>query len=204
MTHAQPAAGERAADPGFRRRILDAMGDAVRAHGYREATVADVVRLARTSRRTFYEHFSSKQDCYIALLAERNHLTVATIQAAVDVDAPWRSQVRQAVEAWIDVQTADPVLTHSWIRDVPAMGEASHALQRDTSAEFVSLVRALADTERFRAAGLRPPTRDGAVMLLGGFRELIATAVEDGRDITDIVDVAVDSAIALLLGPQRG
>ncbi|RMI31481.1 TetR/AcrR family transcriptional regulator [Nocardia stercoris] len=180
------------------------MGDAVRAHGYREATVADVVRLARTSRRTFYEHFSSKQDCYIALLAERNHLTVATIQAAVDVDAPWRSQVRQAVEAWIDVQTADPVLTHSWIRDVPAMGEASHALQRDTSAEFVSLVRALADTERFRAAGLRPPTRDGAVMLLGGFRELIATAVEDGRDITDIVDVAVDSAIALLLGPQRG
>ncbi|NED69515.1 helix-turn-helix transcriptional regulator, partial [Streptomyces sp. SID10244] len=29
-------------------------------HGYRATTVADVVRVARTSRRSFYQEFSDK------------------------------------------------------------------------------------------------------------------------------------------------
>jgi AcrR family transcriptional regulator len=45
----------------FRRRLLEGMAAAIRDTGYRDATVADVVRHARTSRRTFYEHFPSKQ-----------------------------------------------------------------------------------------------------------------------------------------------
>ena len=39
----------------FRRRLLEGMAAAIRETGYRDATVADVVRHARTSRRTFYE-----------------------------------------------------------------------------------------------------------------------------------------------------
>jgi AcrR family transcriptional regulator len=43
----------------FRGRLLEGMAAAIRETGYRDATVADVVRHARTSRRTFYEHFPS-------------------------------------------------------------------------------------------------------------------------------------------------
>ncbi len=35
-------------------------------------------------------------------------------------------------------------------------------------------------------------------MLIGGLRELIATTVEDGRDIGDITEVAVQATQAML------
>ncbi|MFL6111892.1 MAG: TetR/AcrR family transcriptional regulator, partial [Catenulispora sp.] len=40
-----------------------------------------------------------------------------------------------------------------------------------------------------------------AIILLGGLRELIATAVEDGHDVATIVSHAVE-ATQLLLGPR--
>ncbi|MDQ2627538.1 MAG: TetR/AcrR family transcriptional regulator, partial [Actinomycetota bacterium] len=43
-----------AADP-FRRRLLDGLADSIAERGYRASTVADIVRAARTSKRTFYD-----------------------------------------------------------------------------------------------------------------------------------------------------
>lgn len=189
------------AEPGHRRRVLDGMAVAVRERGYRDSTVADVVRNARTSRRTFYEHFASKQDCFIALLSERNTETIQQIDAAVDPHASWRTQVRQAIEAWIHFSQEDPTITLSWIRVVPALGEDARQLQRETGDAFVDLIQKLTSTTEFTAAGLHPPTRQVATILLGGFRELMATTVEDGGQIADIIDVAVESAIALV-GPR--
>ena len=47
-------------------------------------------------------------------------------------------------------------------------------------------------------AALPQLTHPRAVILLGGLRELTAMAVEDGTDIRDITDPAVDASIALL------
>ncbi|MEV4238858.1 TetR/AcrR family transcriptional regulator [Nocardia sp. NPDC050408] len=204
MTRAEPAASiaaESTPESAFRRRLLDAMAEAVRDRGYRETTVADVVRHARTSRRTFYEHFDSKQDCFIALLAERNNETIQQIYDAVDPATPWRTQVRQAIEAWIDVSNQDPTITLAWIRDIPALGEAAQQLHHDVGEAFINLIQSLTATPGFEAPGLHPPTRQMATILYGGFRELIASTVEEGKDIRDIVDVAVDTAIALV-GPR--
>ncbi|MGW4326435.1 TetR/AcrR family transcriptional regulator [Nocardia sp. NPDC004573] len=205
VTRAAPASrtsADNGSDSGFRRRLLDAMAMAVRERGYQDTTVADVVRHARTSRRTFYEHFTSKQDCFIALLSEHHKEMIQRIDAAVDPHMPWRSQVRQAIEAWIRVAREEPSLTLSWIRVVPALGEDTRQLQREVGEAFVTLIQKLADTPEFAAAGLRPPSRQVATILFGGFRELIATTVEDGDDIAGIVDVAVESAVALV-GPHR-
>jgi len=62
----------------FRRRLLEGMAAAIRECGFRDSTVADVVRYARTSRRTFYAHFPSRQACFIALLQEANAAMVRT------------------------------------------------------------------------------------------------------------------------------
>jgi AcrR family transcriptional regulator len=186
---------------GFRRRLLDGMAAAIRRSGYAETTVADIVREARTSRRTFYAHFADRQECLIALLREANQQTIARIEKAVDPHAPWDAQVRQAIEAWIAAVQADPPITLAWIRDVPALGTGARRLQRETMAAFVVLIQTLTDTAELRAAGVRPPTQQIAIVLLGGLRELIATTVEDGGDIDGITDAAV-AATRLLLGPR--
>ena len=186
---------------GFRRRLLDGMAAAIRRGGYPETTVADIVREARTSRRTFYAHFADRQECLIALLRESNQRTIARIESSVDPRAPWETQVRQAIEAWIAAVQADPPVTLSWIRDVPALGERARQLQRETMAAFVVLIQTLTDTPELRSAGVLPPTQQMAIVLLGGLRELIATTVEDGGDIDGITDPAVE-ATKLLLGPR--
>ena len=85
----------------FRQRLLDALEASIADDGYAKTTVADIVRRARTSRRTFYEHFDSKEACFVALLSEANADQINQISRAVDPSAPWQKQVRQAVEAWI-------------------------------------------------------------------------------------------------------
>jgi len=182
----------------FRQRLLDGLAASIAEVGYRDTTVADIVRHARTSRRTFYEQFSSREACFVALLTDTNAEMIRKISAAVDQSAPWQTQVRQAVEAWIRCAESTSAITLSWIRDVPSLGAAARELQRDVMDAFVTMIQTLCDTDELRAAGVGPVPHQVAVMLLGGLRELIAITVEDGGRASDITEVAVESSIALL------
>lgn len=187
------------ADPGgFRQRLLDALEASIAEDGYAKTTVADIVRRARTSRRTFYENFASKEACFVELLTGANRQQVEQIYAAVDTSSPWQQQVQQAVEAWIESGESRPALMLSWIRDVPALGAATRRLQRDAMEAFVAMVQALGETGGLRAAGVGPVSRQRAVMLLGGLRELTAITVESGGQVGDIAEEAVAASIALL------
>jgi AcrR family transcriptional regulator len=182
----------------YRQRLLDALEESIAEDGYPRTTVADIVRRARTSRRTFYEHFDGREACFVALLTEANNEQVRQISAAVDANAPWRSQVRQAVEAWISSGESRAPLMLSWIRDVPSLGIAARRLQRDGMENFIEMVQALGDTDEFRAAGIGPVSRQRIIMLLGGLRELTAITVEEGGHMSDITEEAVAASIALL------
>lgn len=188
-------------DDGFRRRLLDALAASIAEKGYQNTTIADIVRGARTSRRTFYEYFASKEACYIALLTAANTAMVHQISASVDQTAPWAIQVRQAIEAWIACAESEPAIMLSWIRDVPSLGSAARRLQRDMMETFVDMIQTLCDTDGWRAAGIGPVSRQLAIMLLGGLRELTASTVEDGGRISDVTEVATQASTALL-GPR--
>ena len=106
----QPVVAGDAVSP-FRRRLLDGLAASIGERGYRDTTVADIVRHARTSKRTFYGEFSSKEECFIELLAAGNREMIARIRGAVDPEADWRDQIRQAVDAWVDDIEARPAIT---------------------------------------------------------------------------------------------
>jgi AcrR family transcriptional regulator len=188
---------------GHRERLLAGLAAALREQPYPELTVADVVRHARTSRRTFYEHFAGKQECLIALLEEENRQSVARIAAAVDPRAPWQAQVRQAVEAWIGGAADDPAVRLCWIRVVPSLGDAARPLLRRTMAAYAGLIQALAQSPELARAGVTAPSRPETIMLLGGLKELIAATVEDGEDPLGAIDVATEVAIRIL-APHAG
>jgi AcrR family transcriptional regulator len=203
-THTRREDG-RSAAPGngnaYRQRLLDALAESIAADGYRGTTVADIVRRARTSRRTFYEHFADKEACFIALLTDANADVIRRVSAAVDPKSPADAQVRQAITEWIACAESRPALTLSWIRDSPALGAEARRLQRDMLAGFVVMLQELTDTAELRVAGISRASRQVAIVLLGGLRELIATTVEDGGRVSDITETAVQASIALL-GPH--
>ncbi|CAN3131493.1 TetR/AcrR family transcriptional regulator [Mycobacterium sp. smrl_JER01] len=179
-------------------RLLDGLTSAIVERGYRDSTVADVVRHARTSKRTFYEQFAGKQECLIELLRRNNSDLITGIEAAVDSEADWRVQIRQAVDAYVDHISARPALTLCWIREAPALGAAAQPLHRQVMHDLTGLLVSLTSNAGFRRAGLRPVTPPIALILLGGLRELTALFVEDGRDIAGLIQPAVAAATALV------
>ena len=183
---------------GHRRRLLTATAESITDVGYPQTTVAEIVRRARASRRTFYEHFPDREAALVALLTEHNVAMVQAISGSVDPGAPWELQVRQAIHTWIDRAEAEPALVVSWIRDVPALGAAARSLQRRAMAGFIDIVRALSDTAGLREAGIEPLSQTRAVLLIGGLRELTAMTVEDGGRLRDVAEDVVESAIALI------
>jgi len=186
-----------------RERLLAGLAAALRERSYWEVSVADVVRHARTSRRTFYEHFAGKQDCLVALLEEETEQIVGRIAAAVNPRSPWHAQVRQAIEAWVGGVTTTPDVLLCWIRVVPSLGDTARPLLRRTMAAYAGLIRTLAESPELASAGVTPPAPQETIMLLGGLKELIATTVEDGDDLSGIIDIATDVTIRIL-APHAG
>ena len=185
----------------FRVRLLDALATSIEVRGYRASTIADIVGIARTSRRTFYQEFSGKEDCFIELLRRANTSMIDEIVAAVDPDAGWASQIRQAIGAYVKSIEMDPAITLSWIRELPALGTSARPVQRHAMEELIRTLVMLTSTPQMRATGVETVSRSMATLLLGGLRELTAVAVEDGRPINSMTGTMVEACIALL-GPR--
>lgn len=199
---ATAAAGDAALGDPFRLRLLDGLAASITQRGYRATTVADIVRNARTSKRTFYDQFASKEECFLELLRADIEKLGERIAAAVEPEADWRRQIRQAVEAYVGHIESRPAITLSWIRELPSLGSVARPVQRSGLQLLSDLLIDLSASPGFRRAELPPLTAPLAVILLGGLRELTALAVEEGHPVREIVEPAVDASIALL-GPRQ-
>ena len=184
-------------DP-FRRRLLEGLAASIGEQGYRATTVADIVRHARTSKRTFYSQFPSKEQCFLELLHADVENLAREIRDAVDPDADWQAQIHQAVEAYVGHIEARPAITLSWIRELPSLDPAARPFQRRGMQLLTSLLIDLSGNPGVKQAGLPPLTRPLAVILVGGLRELTALAVEDGHTMREIVEPAVQASVAML------
>ncbi|MDN5892817.1 MAG: TetR/AcrR family transcriptional regulator [Nocardioides sp.] len=187
--------------PPHRERLLAGLAEALRTQEYPTVTIADIVAHAQTSKRTFYEHFASRDECFVALLRHSVAGMVTNIETAVDPDSEWPEQARQAIEALVLSVQAEPEVHLTWLRGAPSLGAEGRSLSRDGMTSFVAMIQSLADTPSLQAAGVPQPSRQMAMVLVGGLRELIDSALEDGANLHGIVDVATEATI-LLLGPR--
>jgi AcrR family transcriptional regulator len=164
----------------FRQRLLDGLAESIVERGYRDTTVADVVRNAKTSKRTFYGEFASKEECFVELLRTNNDALITAIQAYVD-------HISQR-----------PAITLSWIREAPALEAVAQPLHRIAMEQLTDMLVVLTDSPGFRRAGLSPISRPLALILLGGLRELTAQVVERGSDLHEISEPAYIAGIAIV------
>src|SRR3954454_25305249 len=74
-----------------RGRMLGAMAEAVASTTYAGTTVADVVAGAVVTRKTFYEHFRDKDECFLAAFDEGVDMVLEPIADArrAQHDASW-------------------------------------------------------------------------------------------------------------------
>jgi AcrR family transcriptional regulator len=186
--------------PAHRERLIAAMAESIEQKGYRETFVADVVRIARTSRRTYYEHFKDREACFLALFDSANEQVIEEVAAAVRPERPWEEQVDDALGTYLDAVAARPALWQSFSRELPALGREGAARQRAAIARFAELLVVLVDSGRLAQPelGMKPLSIEMATVIVGGLRELIVSAAEQGRDVRGLRPVAAKTIKAIL------
>jgi AcrR family transcriptional regulator len=183
-----------------RARLTAALATSIEDKGYRASTVADIVRLAKTSRRTFYEYFADRDACFLALLEETNEVVMERLAAAVDPASPPEQQVDAALDAYLGAVLSRPALHMSFVRELPALGPAGAARQRAMIERFAQLLVDLVNAGRRAHPELdaRPLPFDLAVIIVGGVRELMVIAAQQGRDVRELRRSAADAVKAIL------
>src|SRR5947209_19662734 len=178
------------------------MSRSIEEKGYRETTVADVVRIARTSRRTFYEHFEDREACFLALFDATNDDTMEQIAAAVHPDDTLDGQVDSALDAYIDSVVAHPALYRSFVRELPGLGQAGADRQLAVIERFARLLVDLVESGRRAQPDLmaKPLPMDTAIMIVGGLRELAVISMQRGRDVRELRASAAAAVKAVLTG----
>lgn len=194
-----------AEDHPHRERLIAAMAASIRERGFRGTTVADVVAGARTSRRSFYEHFGDREECFLALFDATNDVLLAQITDAVHPEDPWERQVDRALDAYIDTVRAEPALVQSYVRELPALGERGAARVSGVLARFARMLMGLVEAaSRTQEPDAQPISFDRALFLVHGLQGLVRTAIEQGRDVDELRPVArevVKAVLATLLTP---
>ncbi|WP_189613175.1 TetR/AcrR family transcriptional regulator [Pigmentiphaga litoralis] len=154
-------------------RLLGGMAQALAAKGYADTSIADIVREAAVSRRTFYEHFETKADCLLALYAMASQQALAALQGAVDLSRPWQDQVETALTAYLDFLAQDPRLLKTLFVEILGCGLPGLQVRRQANAQIAAFVQsATADAD-----GRMLPA-DMAMAVVGGINELILQTIE--------------------------
>jgi AcrR family transcriptional regulator len=185
--------------------MLDAMVQAVAEKGYARVVVADVIERAGVSRKTFYEQFANKEDCFLAAYDAGVDQLLAAIDAALATLAPdWLAAARRAVETYLERMAASPAFARAFL--IEALGAGPAALERrgqvqDRFAAQLEAVHRRARADIPELPELPPHTFRAAV---GAVNELVtAHVLEHGaQTLPELTDVILDVHLALLVGRE--
>jgi AcrR family transcriptional regulator len=201
--HAAPPAVVRHSQ---RRRLLRAVAEAVAEKGYGAASVADVLARAGVSRRSFYELFENKQDCFLAAYDAGVDVVIAVTDAAMAEAAPdWRLGIQAATDAYLGILASRPAPTLAFQIEVLAAGKEALARREAVHERFAAQRRVLHRKMRKLDPALPsiPDYRFRAAV--GASTDLInAHLIADRAEtLPDLADAIVDVELAMVSGTHR-
>lgn len=152
--------------------------------GYAKVSVADVVREARVSKRTFYEHFADKEDCFLRTYEHISHELLAHIAHAMAADDDSTRRAEAALDAYLTQLSSTPLLTQIFVIEIQAAGPRAMRSRREVHRTFSAQLRGWVDLVRANDASIRPLSEGVADALVGGINELVFNALMDDPDGT--------------------
>ncbi|MCW2984124.1 MAG: TetR/AcrR family transcriptional regulator [Conexibacter sp.] len=166
-----------------RERLLDAIANVVAEKGYAATRVADITEYAGVSRKTFYELFTDKEDCFLAaydaitaLLMERMARGLAAV-----AEASWEGKVSALLGEFLRFLAAEPAFAQMCIVEVLGSGPKGLA-RRDAAIEaFFPVVDQLPRSQPGAERWLSPMT---PVFVTGGILEVVYAAIRRGETAT--------------------
>ena len=159
-----------------RSRIHKAMIEVVAGRGYPETRVVDVIGVAGVSRKTFYELFDSKEDCFLAAydVLLGNLLAEATEGYESHPGAPWAERIAAALGVLLEHLSKHPDEARFAIVEVLAAGPRALARRDAALRQFTGFLEAGRSETSFELPGIT------SIAVAGGVNELLYTEILHG------------------------
>lgn len=188
----------------YRARLLEGMAHSVAAKAYAETTVADIVREAGVSKRSFYECFASKDECLIALYVAASHGALKVLKESIDPGRDWKTQVDHALGAYFACLASNPALLRTLFVEILGLGDPGLQVRRRMNqelADFVVQVVHAGDAHTPQEAARHATL---AMAVVGGINELVLQAIEAGRtaDLAGLTQPCSALVRAVLAAPE--
>jgi AcrR family transcriptional regulator len=188
-----------------RERLLRAVIAAVDVTGFRDVTVADIVRGARVSRAAFYAHFADKEDCFLAATRQGGLLMADRIVSAtrkMPGEASAEELLRASITAYVEFLAEEPAFARAFYVDMPVAGP--RALRQIEAAQhgFARLNRAWHERARCDHPAWPVVPYQAYYALAGATTELVRSEVRRGA--IDASDGLTDTLVALHLAVLAG
>jgi AcrR family transcriptional regulator len=161
-----------------RRRLLDGALRAFRDRAYETTTVADIVREAGMSSRSFYEHFASKEDLVVELVHEAGRELVREIERVLGETPELGERLARGMRAFLDAFARTPI-------DFSRLGDTAPlrvmAARRRYVLEIAEIVLREGRAAFERGAVPRAPDPVAVEVGITGFESLASRYVDEGR-----------------------
>jgi AcrR family transcriptional regulator len=163
-----------------RERMMLAMAELVAERGYQKTTIELIAKTSRVALVTFYEQFSSKEECFLAAFDESVAAAKEVFAELLDPAEPWQEQISAGLEIFLEMVVKEQARAKLCIVEAQAAGTASLARYQSM---LESVAPKLREGREFNPRSSRLP--DGLeVAIAGGIvwlvhQRLIADDVDD-------------------------
>ena len=117
-------------------RLIEAVTEVTARLGYGSASVADVVAAAGVSRKTFYEHFGDKEDCFLSAYEVLSRRLLDLLVADGRDHPPGTARRRSQLEAFLAAMARDPTSARVFMVDVLGAGASALARRQRVNEAF--------------------------------------------------------------------
>jgi AcrR family transcriptional regulator len=198
MTMNDRIAAEPHSDGEYRGRLLAAALEGIGDVGWPDLTIAEIVRRARVSKRTFYEHFATQEACLLALYESVSSHVLDELDAAVERVPPGEGRVEAGATFYLTRLQKRPRVVRTLALEILHLGSAGLAIRRRVMRRFAVFVQ-----REINATCRRPRISLAVAMaIVGGINELTLEAFEEDR--IDRLSELVGPIVEVVRGVLRG
>lgn len=159
------------------RRLMLGMLVCLRERPYSDTRIIDIVTAAGMSKQTFYEHFTSKEDCFLRAYKLNSDLALAQMRALVEEPGDWKQRMTRISVAHADNLATYTLGANAVLREIKAAGPNAAAVRREVLNDWATLICDVIETHR----GDRP-NWDFAQMVVGGHDDYMTALLEEGAE----------------------
>ena len=183
-----------------RERLIAGLAEAVAEKGYGGTTIADITRHAAVSRRTFYEHFEGKDECFVAAFDTVTEQLRGRVGEAYDAEDDWPDATRAALDAMLTFLAAEPNLAR--LAMVEAMVAGPVVVERYDAAVQTFLPYLKAGRKGRSKAVLNRLSDSTEEALVGGMVSLISRRIVAGQtgDLESLLPDLTEFTLAPYVG----